>query len=90
MSWTRVIVLVNVALYIMQFLFGKYSKYLFVGIIFLNLLAGLMSYALENKELSKAFLLSAVVVTLIGPVIIVSGVMIAGVLCFGSMCMAHH
>lgn len=90
MNWTGLIVSVNVALYFMQFLFMQHSMYFFSGLIFINLLAGLISFALENKELSKVFLLSAIVVALIGPVLLLAGGIIIGALCFGLACFSHH
>ncbi len=88
MSWKWIIVSINVVLYFMQFLFRQYSMYFFAGLIFSDLIAALMCIALENKEISKAFLLSALVVLLIGPAMVIVGGTIVFVMC--SLMSNHH
>ena len=72
---------INVILYFFQFVIHN-GVYFFIGLVFLNLVASGVCFLTERAEAGKSFLLSVLVLLLIGPVVVMGGVALLGAYCF--------
>jgi hypothetical protein len=86
MNVTAMILTINILCYFLQFLLGRDGMTFFGGQLCLNILGVILAAIIKDNELGKAFLLSFLVLLLLGPVL----VMVGGVLMFAACFFGWH
>lgn len=90
MNITAIVLGLNGLFYLGQFTVGPFAGYVYGAQVVLNLLGAIAANILKDKELARVFFLSAVVLLLIGPALMIIGGAIVFSLCFLGACFGHH